>query len=166
MLGTIAQMNLNQLLGTLPDSIRHAVGPLIDEIPIINAMPWLHGGMPRPSRCVNDVLATPEICRKPELIAAIWLYVDELDKSHAISQRIDTPTGSFLHDIMHRREGDFWNSHYWFRRVGSHPAMRNIGDYDAHGFIDRVEQADPGDAELLDLQRREWAALFSWCANA
>ena len=39
-------------------------------------------------------------------LAAIWLYHDFLDESHAVSQEIDTAEGSFWHGIMHRREPD------------------------------------------------------------
>jgi hypothetical protein len=67
---------------------------------------------------------------------------------------------------MHRREGDFSNSHYWFNRVGKHRAMSSIAGYDAHKFIDNVEARHvKSSAALVDLQRKEWAALFSWCAE-
>jgi hypothetical protein len=52
--------------------------------------------------------------------AALWLRFDFLDKSHRISQSLDTPEGSFWHGVMHRRETDFSNARYWFRRVGKH----------------------------------------------
>jgi hypothetical protein len=60
-------------------------------------------------------------------LAGLWLYADGLDQSHQISQSIETPTGSFWHGIMHRREGDFGNSKYWFRRVGKHPVSEPLG---------------------------------------
>ena len=53
-------------------------------------------------------------------LAALWLHHDFLDESHAISQDVDTPEGSYWHAIMHRRESDYWNSKYWFRRVPQH----------------------------------------------
>ncbi len=58
--------------------------------------------------------------------AGLWLYHDFLDESHQISQDIDTSTGSFWHAIMHRREGDFGNSKYWWRRVGGHPVFESL----------------------------------------
>lgn len=163
--GTIAHMDANCHLSSLPTSIREAIAPLLEALPINQAMPVLVGGRPQCRDLAETAIRSPAIAARAELSAAIWLYVDELDKSHTLSQQIDTPTGAFLHGIMHRREGDFWNSHYWFRRVGHHPAMGNIGDYDAHAFIDEVEKARPNDPRLVDLQRREWAALFSSCAN-
>lgn len=99
------------------------------------------------------------------LEAGLWLYVDDLDRSHRVSQQLEGPTGSFWHGIMHRREGDFSNSHYWFSRTGHHPAMDDIGGYDGHGFIDEVSAhyRVPTEA-LLERQRAEWCALFAWCA--
>lgn len=96
-------------------------------------------------------------------LAGLWLRFDFLDEAHAISQEIDTPTGSFWHAIMHRREGDFANSKYWWRRVGKHPAL--IGD--PFQFVDAVEACvtrGQGDAAALQtMQEREWEKLFDYC---
>src|SRR5687767_6605154 len=40
-------------------------------------------------------------------LAGLWLLFDELERAHRIVQEIPTPTGSFWHAIVHRREGDF-----------------------------------------------------------
>lgn len=61
-------------------------------------------------------------------LAGLWLYHDFLDESHALSQEIHTTTGSYWHAIMHRREGDYDNSKYWFRRVGEHPTFARLHD--------------------------------------
>ena len=60
--------------------------------------------------------------------SALWLLAGELDRSHTLSQSIETPDGSYWHGIMHRREGDFWNSKYWFRRVGRHPVLGQLAE--------------------------------------
>lgn len=73
-----------------------------------------------PRKLVDPSLA--DACR-----SGLWLAHNFLDESHEISQGIETPTGSFWHAIMHRREGDFDNACYWFRRVRSHeiyPALQ------------------------------------------
>lgn len=54
-------------------------------------------------------------------LAALWLWGDDLDRSHRISQGLHGQDGCYWHGIMHRREGDFSNAKYWMRRVGEHP---------------------------------------------
>ena len=127
-------------------------------------------------------------------IAGVWLLHDFLDESHTISQGIDTPTGSFWHGIMHRREGDFSNAKYWFRRVGEHPVFDAIAEHphvaaslrDAepsfgetrlheHGwnpfaFVDLCQAVARGKSDArescLDIQQVEWELLFDYCFRA
>ena len=111
------------------------------------------------------------------VIAGLWLYHDFLDASHEISQSIETPTGSYWHGIMHRREPDYSNAKYWFRRVGRHPvyellrgAAAPIGlgqEWDPFAFVDACERAarEGGPLEIAcrEIQMTEWSALFDYC---
>ena len=56
-------------------------------------------------------------------LAGLWLLHGFLDESHKISQDIETTAGSYWHALMHRREPDFSNAAYWFRRVDRHPPV-------------------------------------------
>lgn len=62
-------------------------------------------------------------------LSGLWLLAGELDRSHTLSQSIETATGAYWHGIMHRREEDFWNSKYWFRRVGRHAVLGELAEH-------------------------------------
>lgn len=96
------------------------------------------------------------------LQAGIWLYVDDLNRSHEISQNLETQSGSLWHAIMHRREGDFWNSKYWFRRAKGHPFFDQLS-FDPSDFVDQVERSSGDSEALLATQREEWKVLFDLC---
>lgn len=143
--------------------------PLFNTLSIDQAMVQLVVQHPQPTSIISIVeplIDDQHVGRQSPLAAGLWLYVDELDRSHAVSQSLPDSTGSFWHAIMHRREGDFGNSHYWFQRAGNHPVVEAIPNYEPHEFIDAVEshyRTPP--TELLAIQRAEWAALFEWCAH-
>jgi hypothetical protein len=122
-------------------------------------------------------------------LSGLWLYHDFLDESHRLSQEIETPSGSFWHGIMHRREGDYENAKYWFRRVGKHPAYVVLREIVARGaadapsearglaaawepfaFVDLCRTACNGRSELAAWCRRvqadEWRTLFDFCFEA
>ena len=139
-------------------------------------------------------LAAPHAVRDSEMalacVAGLWLRYDFLDESHRISQNIDSRAGSFWHAIMHRREGDFDNAKYWFRRVGEHAiygplviAARQLAsgcelppaadfllhgsDWDAKRFVDLCRRALDDAPSLvplcMNIQQREWELLFDDC---
>ena len=75
----------------------------------------------------------------PCLTAAIYLYGDDLDSSHnQISEIENDHEAAYWHGIMHRREGDFSNANYWFRRTGTLRAQ--VGP-DPISLTDRAETA-------------------------
>jgi hypothetical protein len=123
-------------------------------------------------------------------LAGLWLYHDFLEESHRISQSIHTPTGSYWHGLMHRREPDDDNSKYWFRRVGRHPVFEALApaatalvdefhvpqgarsvlctpDWNPFQFIDIIASCR-GDGSATEqlcrrIQQCEWQLLFDYC---
>lgn len=141
-------------------------------------------GLFAPRRVVDPAMA--RCC-----LAGLWLYHDFLDRSHELSQEIETTSGSYWHGIMHRREPDAGNAKYWFRRVGKHPVFAPLAeearrlaadqielhpearfllsgaDWDPFAFVDLCERARTGRLPVASLcqaiQEREWQLLFAWC---
>ena len=145
----------------------------------------------KPQELVAGTVTRPQ--EAAGMLAGLWLYFDWLDESHRISQSLDSATGSFWHAIMHRREGDFSNSKYWYARCAGHPSQATLAaqaprlintmpadkamlrliatGWNAPAFVDLVEQvhehpSDPRHAAAVALQRLEWQVLFDHCTRA
>jgi hypothetical protein len=112
-------------------------------------------------------------------LAGLWLRFDFLDRSHEISQGIDTPAGGFWHAIMHRREPDSGNSKYWYRRIDSHLVVAALRQQAAPlgysyttpaAFVDyceHVRSTGSRDEEVgKQVQMLEWRLLFDDCVSA
>ncbi len=180
----------------------HSYGPFVSEILRKDRLSPL--GPCRPTQAVPANLAAlatnmeqafaPHPIQDREMaqacLAGLWLYHDYLDESHRISQGIETSSGTYWHGLMHRREPDFDNAKYWFRRVGQHsifPALRAAAAelaapvelqsaarflatepaWDPFAFTDLCESCLAGRSShtLLceQIQQREWELLFDYC---
>lgn len=172
-----------------------AIRPLLAE----ERLPDLGPGQPntemkaRLSGLSAEALANGKPIRDAEAaeccVSALWLWHDFLDESHRISQDISSRDGSYWHGIMHRREPDYGNAKYWFRRVGEHPVFEQLGAaaaelaeaetldtparfltsgrWDPYRFIDWCEAIAEGKSRCGELARRiaklEWQLLFADC---
>ena len=78
--------------------------------------------------CREAVLSfEKDALKRTAMEAGLWLWIDELDRSHKSSQsREGDRTCDAWHAVMHRREGDFGNAKYWVRRVGEHSSHAGL----------------------------------------
>lgn len=55
---------------------------------------------------------------KDALLTAVNLVLDgDWDASHKIAQDYSDTTANWLHAVLHKIEGDEWNSKYWYART-------------------------------------------------
>lgn len=173
-------------------------GPAIKDLLLPPRLNPLDGGVPNEAARARLEALRPETVCAPRpvrdrsmascCLAGLWLYHNFLDESHHLSQNIETPTGSYWHGLMHRREPDFANAAYWFRQVGPHPifeplhraafqAAATASDRDARivveqpawdpfGFVELCERVVKGQSACAALcrqiQQREWELLFAY----
>jgi len=97
--------------------------------------------------------------------SGLLLWNDDLDGCHTIAQDLDDPHGAYLHGVMHRREPDYGNSKYWFRRVGAHPLFPQLRTA-ALELLSEAPRTDPFRKALE--KSAEWDALgmVDWCESA
>ncbi len=77
--------------------------------------------------------------------AMLWLRIGVIDPPHEIVQSETTPLASYLHGVVHRLEGDYWNSKYWFKQVRDSRLLRSL----SHSMEEKIKEAN----------------LFSFAAN-
>lgn len=55
---------------------------------------------------------------KEALIHAVQAALDgDWDQSHNIAQDYSDTTANWIHAVLHKIEGDMWNSNYWYART-------------------------------------------------
>ena len=163
--------------------------------PIVNENTLSDYGSGRPNSEITSrlgKLTSADVTHQPTdqtmancCLSGLWLLNNCLDRSHDISQTIKSKEGSLWHAMMHRLEGDFWNSKYWYRKVGPHPVFEQIclwsqeldslpnsisdsETWNPEAFVDLCESVATGnsvsDSETChQLEQMEWLAAFQFC---
>ena len=79
---------------------------------------------------------------KHSLLLAVEAALDgDWEKSHRIAQDYSDPIANWIHAVLHKIEGDEWNSKYWYARTDN---------YGEHGK--KYEDFSDATAELKAIQ--------------
>ena len=80
-----------------------------------------------------------DVLSKEALIIAVQAALDgDWDKSHNIAQDYSDNTANWIHAVLHKIEGDVWNSKYWYART----AGKNYEDFsDANEELTAIQNS-------------------------
>ena len=92
----------------------------------------------------------------PLIKAGLHLLNDDIHNCHIIAQEHENSDGNYWHAILHRREPDYWNSKYWYKRVADHPVIHNMQKekpgWDPFNFVDQCEKFNTAQTRQIQLQ--------------
>jgi hypothetical protein len=133
---------------------------------------------------VHEILQDSQIGEdiRDLLVSLVLLWNDQLDPCHDICQGYGHPEASYIHGMMHRREGDFGNAKYWFRRAQPLDDQKDFSEnvasafktisgrnpdadylqpsvWSPEKFVDACSQGNPADTVLKDVQTAEFHAM-------
>lgn len=94
------------------------------------------------------------------LLALLHILNDDLDAAHKLVQvHEDDSTANYIHQFVHRREGDWGNTRYWVGMTGPHPFYTEFGNGTARERLDACQRGDSGAAAL---SWQEQVGLLGW----
>ena len=129
---------------------------------------------------LSDGLPVTNAAIFPLVRGALLYACDAIDESHGIIQKVDGDESAYWHGMLHRREGDFENARYWFRRAGTLPVFGELhhatsavsatvarqSNWDPYLFTGLCEQNKFGETEttgeLVKLQQIEFRTVFDY----
>jgi hypothetical protein len=98
----------------------------IEALP--RTVPWKAISYPPETQSLEKRIASMNMSADSVIAALLWLRIGEIDRSHRIVQHESSAVGSYLHGMVHRLEGDYWNAKYWFRQVREPQLISAITD--------------------------------------
>ena len=105
------------------------------------------------------------------LEALLYLRIGLMEPAHGNVQDAKRGIDAYIHGVVHRMEGDYWNAKYWFDRVadprlidriGSHIRQSLSGNWTGpEDFVDACKTSSVAKREeLIRLATEEWEALW------
>ncbi|TKY86253.1 hypothetical protein EX895_005078 [Sporisorium graminicola] len=125
----------------------------------------------RPQRPFSADLK-PTIASQPypvPVLGILHLLNDDIESAHALVQDDDGNRDSnLIHSILHRREGDFWNSKWWLNQF-THPFLGQLyseksldGKAGAKQFVDLIDSITSKGATTACAAQRDVKQAKEW----
>lgn len=103
------------------------------------------------------------------VVGILHLLNDDIDAAHTLVQDDDSNRDSnLIHSLLHRREGDLWNSKWWLNQF-THPFLNTLyeekkldGRTGAKQFVDMVERVTSKGATTACAAQRDVKATKEW----
>lgn len=111
--------------------------------------------------------------------ALLYIRIGRMEPAHRNVQEATRGLGAYIHGVLHRMEGDYWNAKYWFRQVSDAGLMQSICEHmqslaitqglnkldwvSPSDFVDACEALAKNNAKQTELVRQatwEWQALW------
>ncbi|CBQ72779.1 conserved hypothetical protein [Sporisorium reilianum SRZ2] len=103
------------------------------------------------------------------VLGILHLLNDDIESAHTLVQDDDGNRDSnLIHSILHRREGDFWNSKWWLDQF-SHPFLQQLyaeksldGKAGAKQFVDMIDNITSKGATTACAAQRDVKQAKEW----
>jgi hypothetical protein len=79
-----------------------------------------------------------EMHNAPAVRALILAGQSLWDEAHEAIQDAEDRLSAAVHAYLHRREGDIWNAHYWYRKAGR-KAFLGSSEQELQTLMDEVQ---------------------------
>ncbi|HZE99023.1 MAG TPA: hypothetical protein VE981_18600 [Planctomycetota bacterium] len=99
------------------------------------------------------------------VISGLLLWNDDLDGCHTIAQDLDDAHGAYLHGVLHRREPDYGNAAYWFRKVGAHALFPHLRVASLE-LLAEAPASDPYKKAIEGTSDWDPFRMIDWCGAA
>jgi hypothetical protein len=129
------------------------------------------------AKSLSKTLELSGAVRGGELEALLYLRIGLMEPAHSNVQDAKRGLGAYIHGVLHRMEGDYWNAKYWFDRVRDTDLLESIAEYIAQAsaseslslqewtgptdFVDACQSSHRNSSsELSSLAKLEWEAIW------
>ncbi len=95
---------------------------------------------------VSNLLADNPSIRGKSTEALVWLRVGIIDRAHDLVQDAGSGIDAYIHGMIHRLEGDYWNAKYWFRSAGKNIVATVVDQVRSSANFEKPHQSEHASA--------------------